>query len=110
MDAEKPAKSASQIRKRGNELYKKGALKEAIVAYKAAAAVDPSDALPLSNLSATYFEARSYANSVEAAQKALEKLSLAVDTQSGTAQKLLVRSAKSRLHLAQVDEAKGAGR
>lgn len=67
--------------------------------------MDPSDPLPLSNLSAAYFEAGSYADSVEAAQKALEKPRFAADTQSSTTQKLLVRSAKSRLHLAQVDEA-----
>ncbi|KAI0858195.1 hypothetical protein F4860DRAFT_322361 [Xylaria cubensis] len=98
--------SAAQVRERGNELYKKGALDKAITAYKEAAALDLSDPLPLSNLSAAYFEAGSYAESVEVAQKALENPQFAADPQSGTVQKILVRSAKSRLHLAQVDEAK----
>ncbi|KAI0904140.1 hypothetical protein F4823DRAFT_628872 [Ustulina deusta] len=105
MSAENRPKNAAQVRERGNELYKSGALNEAIAAYNEAATLDPSDPLPLSNLSAAYFEAGSYADSVEAAQKALEKPRFAADTQSSTAQKLLVRSAKSRLHLAQVDEA-----
>lgn len=67
--------------------------------------MDPSDPYPLSNLSAAYFEAGSYADSIEATREALQKLELAADTQTGTAQKLLVRSAKSWLHLAQADKA-----
>ncbi|KAI0443023.1 hypothetical protein F4803DRAFT_574995 [Xylaria telfairii] len=129
MSAENPPKSATQVRERGNELYKKGALNEGKTRrfqvpstswaqvslpgrryshhhLRGGGALDPSDPLPLSNLSAAYFEAGSYVDSIEAAQKALGKLPFAADTQSGTAQKLLVRSAKSRLHLAQVDDAK----
>lgn len=67
--------------------------------------MDPSDPYPLSNLSAAYFEAGSYADSAVAAWEALKKPALAADTQTGTAQKLLVRSVKSWLHLSQTDQA-----
>lgn len=67
--------------------------------------MDPSDPYPLSNLSAAYFEAGSYADSAEAAREALDKPALAADIQAGTAQKLLVRSVKSRLHLSRADQA-----
>lgn len=62
--------------------------------------------MPLSNLLAAYFEAGSYRDSVETAKEALKKQRLAADTQSTTAQKLFIRSAKSLLHLALIDEAK----
>ncbi|TRX89462.1 hypothetical protein FHL15_009631 [Xylaria flabelliformis] len=99
--------SAAQVRERGSAYL---GIDIAITAYKEAAALDPSDPLPLSNLSAAYFEAGSYAESVEITQKALESPRFAADPQSDTVQKILVQSAKSRLHLAQVDEAKdGSG-
>ncbi|KAI0197972.1 hypothetical protein F4808DRAFT_473096 [Astrocystis sublimbata] len=107
MSAINAPKTANEMRERGNAFYKKGALKEAIAAYEKAAALDPADPLPLSNLSAAHFETGSYTDSVEAAQKALEKPQFVADTKSPIAQKLLVRSAKSRLHLAEVEEAKG---
>ncbi|KAI0144631.1 hypothetical protein GGR57DRAFT_322856 [Xylariaceae sp. FL1272] len=106
MNTENSVGSAVKARERGNELYKKGALNEAISAYKEAALLDPLDPYPLSNLSAAYFEAGAYADSVEAANKALENTEFAADTSSSKAQKLLIRSVRALLHLSDVDEAK----
>jgi hypothetical protein len=44
--------SAEDVRKSGNELYKAGKLLEAVACYKHAAELAPSEAAPLSNLSA----------------------------------------------------------
>ncbi|KAI1269157.1 hypothetical protein F5Y18DRAFT_178241 [Xylariaceae sp. FL1019] len=106
MTTENPLGSAVKLRERGNELYKKGALDEAIEVYKAAALLDASDPYPLSNLSAAYFEAGAYADSIEATRKALENPEFPADPTSGKVQKLLVRSVKAQLHLSHLHEAK----
>ncbi|KAI8623945.1 hypothetical protein F5Y19DRAFT_481085 [Xylariaceae sp. FL1651] len=100
-----PERAPLRYERNGNDLYKKGALNKAIAAYKEAASLDPLDPYPLSNLSAAYFEAGSYADSVKAAREALEKAELTADTQSSTAQKFLIRSVESWLCLSRADEA-----
>ncbi|RAO69330.1 uncharacterized protein BHQ10_005342 [Talaromyces amestolkiae] len=59
-------------RERGNALYKRGHLTEAIKAYQEAARrAEPDDYLPWSNLSAAYYEVGSFHESIQCAQRAL---------------------------------------
>ena len=95
--------SAEDVRKRGNELYKGGKLLEAVDCYKRAAELAPSDAVPLSNLSAAYFELGKYTACRETCQTALELLSNGNDL---SAQKLHLRSLKASLLLKDIDHAK----
>ncbi|KAI1139797.1 hypothetical protein F5Y05DRAFT_380108 [Hypoxylon sp. FL0543] len=98
------AREATKSRERGNELYKKGKLAEAARAYEKAASLDPSDPSPLSNLSAANFEAGKYSECVGFAAKALGLLKDDVGT-AAVRQRLLIRQAKSYLHLSRLGEA-----
>ncbi|KAK7943572.1 uncharacterized protein PG986_012685 [Apiospora aurea] len=89
---------AEETRIRGNKLYKTGKLSDAIQAYTEACELDNSIYLPVSNLSAAYYEVGKYRESIVSAKKALQMI--AETPESDTAkQKLLVRIAKSFLYL-----------
>jgi tetratricopeptide (TPR) repeat protein len=94
---------AEDVRKRGNELYKAGKLLDAVDCYKRAAELAPSDAVPLSNLSAAYFELGQYTACRHTCQTALELLSNGDDLSS---QKLHMRSLKASLLLKDIDHAR----
>ncbi|KAI0843718.1 hypothetical protein F5Y06DRAFT_9719 [Hypoxylon sp. FL0890] len=103
MDTE-DARDATKIRERGNDLYRKGKLGEAVKAYEKAASLAPSDPSPLSNLSAANFEAGKYSECVDFATKALSLLK--DDANAAVArQRLLIRQAKAYLHLSRLEEA-----
>lgn len=95
--------SAEDVRKRGNELYKAGKLLEAVDCYKRAAGLAPSDAVPLSNLSAAYFELGQYTVCWDTCQTALKLVSNGNDL---SAQKLHLRSLKASLLLKDIDHAR----
>jgi len=94
--------SAEDVRKRGNELYKAGKLLEAVACYKRAAELAPSDAVPLSNLSAAYSELGQYMVCQDTCQAALKLLSNGNDL---SAQKLHLRSLKASLLAKDIDHA-----
>ena len=95
--------SAEDLRKRGNELYKAGKLLEAVACYKRAADLAPSDAVPLSNLSAAYFELGQYTVCRNTCQDSLKLLN---NGDHLSAQKLHLRSLKASLLLKDVDHAR----
>lgn len=95
--------SAEDVRKRGNELYKAGKLLEAVNCYKRAAEFAPSDAVPLSNPSAAYFELGQYTVCRDTCQTALKLVSNGNDL---SAQKLHLRSLKASLLLKDIDHAR----
>jgi len=103
MTLTKAAESAEDIRKSGNELYKAGKLLEAVACYKHAAELAPSEALPLSNLSAAYFELGQYTACRDTCQAALKLLSNGNDPST---QKLHLRSLKANLLLKDIDHAR----
>jgi tetratricopeptide (TPR) repeat protein len=95
--------SAEDVRKSGNELYKAGKLLEAVACYKHAAELAPSEAAPLSNLSAAYFELGHYTACRDTCQAALKLLNNGNDL---SAQKLHLRSLKASLLLKDIDHAR----
>jgi tetratricopeptide (TPR) repeat protein len=95
--------SAEDVRKSGNELYKAGKLLEAVACYKHAAELATSDAAPLSNLSAAYFELGQYTACRDTCQAALKLLN---DGNDPLAQKLHLRSLKASLLLKDIDHAR----
>ena len=95
--------SAEDVRKSANELYKAGKLLEAIACYKHAAELAPSEAAPLSNLSAAYFELGQYKACRETCHAALRLLD---DVDDLSAQKLHLRSLKASLLLKDIDDAR----
>ncbi|KAM0716120.1 hypothetical protein Q7P37_008634 [Cladosporium fusiforme] len=97
--------SAEDVRKSGNELYKAGKLLEAVACYKHAAELAPSDAAPLSNHSAAYFELGQHKACRETCQAALKLLNNGNDL---SAQKLHLRSLKASLLLKDIDHARGS--
>ncbi|KAI0475735.1 hypothetical protein GGR56DRAFT_433033 [Xylariaceae sp. FL0804] len=104
-DISRPTQSAL-ARERGNKFYRKGLLNQAIIAYKVAVELDPSDYSPLFNLSAASFEAGKYAESVAFGDQARGRL-LDDDTPNeAKLQKLLVRMAKSNILLLDLDTAR----
>lgn len=105
MTATNATESAEDVRKSGNELYKAGKLLEAVACYKRAAELAPSEALPLSNLSAAYFELGQYTASRETFQAALKLLN---NGDNLSAQKLHLRSLKASLLLKDIGHARGA--
>lgn len=94
--------SAEGVRRRGNELYKAGKLLEAVACYKRAAELAPSDAIPLSNLSAAYFESGQYTLCLDTCHATLKLLDNDNDL---SAQKLHLRSLKARMLLKDIDHA-----
>ncbi|KAK8115740.1 hypothetical protein PG984_012242 [Apiospora sp. TS-2023a] len=99
------AQQAEEVRQRGNALYKKGKLTDAIKAYTEAWELHKSNYLPLSNLSAAYFETGQYRESVEFANNALQILAETPDSEPPK-QKLLVRMTKSLLYLRDLETVK----
>lgn len=97
--------SAEDIRKIGNELYEAGKLLEAVAYYKQAAELAPSEAAPLSNLSAAYFELGQYTACRETCQAALKLLNNRNDL---SAQKLHLRDLKASLLLKDIDHARNS--
>jgi tetratricopeptide (TPR) repeat protein len=95
--------SAEDVRKSGNELHKTGKLLEAVACYKHAAELAPSEAAPLSNLSAAYFELGQYSLCRETCQAALKLLNNGNDL---SAQKLHLRPLKASLLLKDIDYAR----
>lgn len=95
--------SAEDVRKSGNELYKAGKLLDAVACYKSAAELAPFDAVPLSDLSAAYFELGQYRACRDTCQIALKLLSNGNDL---SAQKLNLRSLKASLLLKDIDHAR----
>jgi tetratricopeptide (TPR) repeat protein len=95
--------SAEDVRKRGNELYKAGKLPEAVDCYKRAARLAPSDAVPLSNLPAAYFELGQYTVCRDTCQTALKLVSNGNDP---SAQKLHLRSLKASVLLKDIDRSR----
>ncbi|KAK5732854.1 hypothetical protein LTR17_010126 [Elasticomyces elasticus] len=89
--------TSEDVRKQGNELYKAGKFTEALTQYKHAAELAPSEAAPLSNLSAVYDE--SYAAGTSALQ-------LLADDNESARQKLYLRRAKSSIHVLKFRQAK----
>ncbi|KKY18425.1 putative dna primase large subunit [Phaeomoniella chlamydospora] len=67
---------AEDLRKQGNEFYKKLQLPKAISLYIQASELEPTNPLPLSNLSAAYFEAGDYDKCIDAAVKCLTLISV----------------------------------
>ncbi|CAJ2505393.1 Uu.00g127870.m01.CDS01 [Anthostomella pinea] len=98
------SETAVRARERGNELYRKGLLSQAIRAYTEASQLDPSDPSPLSNLSAACFEAGNYSECIAFAEKAVDCLS---EAQGGDprVQKLRLRMAKAYIHLSSIEPA-----
>jgi tetratricopeptide (TPR) repeat protein len=76
---------------------------EAVACYKRAAELAPSDAVPLSNLSAAYFELGQYTVCRNTCQDALKLLN---NGDHLSAQKLHLRSLKASLLLKDVDYAR----
>lgn len=97
--------SAEDVRKSGNELYKAGKLLEAVACHKHAAELAPSEAAPLSNLSAAYFELGQYTTCRETCQAALKLLN---NGDNLSAQKLHSRSLKASLLLKDIDHARNS--
>lgn len=95
--------SAEDVHKSGNELYKAGKLLEAVARYKRAAELAPSEALPLSNLSAAYFELGQYTACRDTCQTALKLLN---NGDNLSAQKMHLRSLKASLLLKDIDHAR----
>ncbi|KAK4897959.1 hypothetical protein LTR27_004343 [Elasticomyces elasticus] len=89
-------RTSEDVRKHGNELYKAGKFTEALTQYKHAAELAPSEAAPLSNLSAVYFELGRYDESYAAGTSALQLLA---DDNESARQKLYLRRAKSSIHV-----------
>ncbi|KAK7991439.1 hypothetical protein PG988_000233 [Apiospora saccharicola] len=87
---------AEEIRQHGNMLYKKGKLTDGELE------LDKSNYLPLSNLSAAYFETGKYRESIDFANNALQILAEAPDSEPPK-QKLLVRMMKGLLYLRDLD-------
>ncbi|KAK5692669.1 hypothetical protein LTR97_010982 [Elasticomyces elasticus] len=95
--------TSEDVRKQGNELYKAGRFTEALTKYKHAAELAPSEAAPLSNLSAVYFELGRYDESYAAGTSALRLLA---DDNESARQKLYLRRAKSSIHVLKFRQAK----
>ena len=76
--------SAEDVRKSGNDLYKAGKLLEAVACYKHATELVPSEAAPLSNLSAAYFEPGQYKACRETCHAALRLLDNVNDLERAT--------------------------
>jgi tetratricopeptide (TPR) repeat protein len=81
----------------------KQVLLEAVACYKHAAELAPSEATPLSNLSAAYFELGQYTACRDTCQAALKLLKNGNDL---AAQKLHLRSLKASLLLKNIDHAR----
>ncbi|TKA67798.1 hypothetical protein B0A55_09923 [Friedmanniomyces simplex] len=90
-----PNPSSEDVRKQGNELYKAGKFAEAIVRYKHAAELAPSEPAPLSNRSAAYFELGNYEACYAASSPALALLD---ESNLPARQKLFLRQARSGIH------------
>ncbi|KAK3641501.1 hypothetical protein LTR56_011315 [Elasticomyces elasticus] len=95
--------TSEDVRKQGNELYKAGKFTEALTQYKHAAELAPSEAAPLSNLSAVYFELGRYDESYAAGTSALQLLA---DDNESARQKLYLRRAKSSIYVLKFRQAK----
>ncbi|KAK8085415.1 hypothetical protein PG997_006686 [Apiospora hydei] len=89
---------AEEARVRGNGLYKTGKLSDAIKAYTEACELDNATYLPLSNLSAAYYEVGKYHESIVSAKKTLQMIAETPESETAK-QKLLVRMAKGFLYL-----------
>ncbi|EGG07424.1 uncharacterized protein MELLADRAFT_85823 [Melampsora larici-populina 98AG31] len=94
---------AEDARQRGNAFYKACQLSKAIVAYKLAATLVPSDPTPLSNLSAAAFETGDYAKSVQYSTEALALLEQDPDDDPRK-HKLLTRLTKARRYHTDPDD------
>ena len=65
---------ASELRRKGNELYRCGDVLNALHLYQEAASfAESSDPLPFSNLSAAYYELGNYKESIDSAENALRR-------------------------------------
>ncbi|EGG03340.1 uncharacterized protein MELLADRAFT_65695 [Melampsora larici-populina 98AG31] len=93
---------AEDARLRGNAFYKALQFNKAIVAYKVAAALVPSDPTPLSNLSAATFELGDYEKSIQFSNQALALLEKEADTDPRK-QKLIIRLSKARRYQSDPD-------
>ncbi|EED17045.1 hypothetical protein TSTA_021060 [Talaromyces stipitatus ATCC 10500] len=101
-----------QAREKGNALYKRGQLTEAIKAYQEAARrAEPDDYLPWSNLSAAYYEVGNFHESIQCAQQALAICQGHSDdngtkSRQTTELKLIPRILRAYLHTHQFDAAR----
>ncbi|KFA81574.1 hypothetical protein S40288_11307 [Stachybotrys chartarum IBT 40288] len=91
-----PSEESAAARARGNEFYKIGKLAEAEKAYKEAASLAPEDPLPLSNLSAVFFERGQYGEAATLVQRAVALSPAEGDEEKK--QKMYARMAKCHLH------------
>ncbi|KAL1970428.1 hypothetical protein VTN77DRAFT_4072 [Rasamsonia byssochlamydoides] len=108
--------NAQSLREKGNALYKRGKVNEAIKTYRQAAQLArQDDYLPWSNLSAAYFEAGKYVDCVENGLQALKicnghdndhAATARADAASAAFQKLATRLIKAYLHTHQYQSAK----
>ncbi|KAK5131715.1 hypothetical protein LTR08_000603 [Meristemomyces frigidus] len=109
MAVQEAVRSSEELRKQGNELYKRGKFEDAVPVYKRAAESAPTDAAPVSNLAAAYFELGQYDVCMAACKTASELLAPQSGSTDAVAlaklQKLLIREAKAALNTAQLDRA-----
>ncbi|OKL59652.1 hypothetical protein UA08_05130 [Talaromyces atroroseus] len=103
---------SQQLRERGNALYKRGQLTDAIKAYQQAARqAAPDDYLPWSNLSAAYYEGGNLAESIQSALRALaicqrHDQANGSNTSAAAEQKLVPRLIRAYLHAHDFDAAR----
>ncbi|KDQ18534.1 hypothetical protein BOTBODRAFT_28921 [Botryobasidium botryosum FD-172 SS1] len=90
---------ADVLKAKGNEKYKTLEYDEAIKLYKAAATLQPTEPVYLSNLSAAQLEAGKYADAFDSCNKGLSLISTADSSGATLRAKLLVRRAKLALLL-----------
>ncbi|KAK4548293.1 hypothetical protein LTR36_010163 [Oleoguttula mirabilis] len=99
-----PLEDPDAIRKQGNEFYRAGNLAEAVNLYRCAIELAPSEATPLSNLSAALFELGDYQQCYESCQGALalrteESCLLLLDTKKAAAAADLIVAFKDKTQL-----------
>lgn len=88
--------SSDDVRQAGNDLYRTGKFEESAVLYQRAAQLAPSDAAPLSNLAAAYFELGDYERCIKTCESALDLIH--VGSGSAVAARLSEQSASSSIY------------
>ena len=98
-----PEPSSEDVRKQGNDLYKAGNFLAATECYRRAAELAPSEAAPLSDISAAYYELGDYGACYTTAASALELRSYGTEP---ARQKLYLRQVRSSIYDRKLDQAR----